>query len=329
MRRREFIATLGSAVAWPVVAQAQGSNETRRVAVLMGIAETDMDSGARLAAFEKGLQQLGWTPDRNLRIIYRWGAGDIEKIRASATELLGITPDVIVADGTPALRAFQKTSTKIPIVFTIVSEPVAAGFVQSLAHPGANITGFTNLEPSVGAKWLELLKEIAPRVTRVGLVFNPDTAPYSIQSSRLAGDAAERFAMEATVTPVHDPGDIETAITKLAAKPNSSVIFPQDSFTSVHRKLIVNLVAHYQLPAVYAFKYFTAEGGLVSYGIDVVDEMRRAASYVDRVLRGEKPADLPVQQPTKFELAINLKTAKLLGLTVPPSLLARADEVIE
>jgi putative ABC transport system substrate-binding protein len=327
--RREFIAVLGCAAAWPLAGRAQQPDQMRRVAVLMGIAETDLDSGLRVTAFQQTLQTLGWTPGRNLRINYRWGAGDVEKIRAAATELLGTGPDVIVADGTPALRAFHQTPTSIPIVFTIVSEPVAAGFVQSLAHPGGNITGFTNLEPSVGAKWLELLKQVAPHVARVGLIFNPDTAPFSIQPSRLAQDAAEKFAMQAIVIPVHDPGEIEAVVTKLAADPNSSLVLPQDSFTSVHRKLIVNLAARYRLPAVYAFRYFTAEGGLLSYGIDVVDEMRRAATYVDRVLRGEKPADLPVQQPTKLDLVINLKTAKALGLDIPPSLLARADEVIE
>jgi putative ABC transport system substrate-binding protein len=328
MRRRAFIAGLGSAAAWPMMARGQ-PDQMQRIAVLMGISETDLDSGARVAAFQQSLQTLGWMPGRNIRIEYRWGAGSIEKIQAAVAELLEMRPSVILADGTPALRAFHQTRTGIPIVFTIVSEPVAAGFVQSLARPGANITGFTNLEPSVGAKWLELLKEVAPQVGRVGLMFNPETAPFSIQPSRLAQEAAEQFAMQAVVTPVHDPAEIEAVITKIAGDPHSGLVLPQDSFTSVHRKLIVALAARYHLPAVYAFRYFTAEGGLLSYGIDVVDVMRRAANYIDRVLRGEKPADLPVQQPTKLDLVINLKAATALGLTVPPTLIARADEVIE
>jgi putative tryptophan/tyrosine transport system substrate-binding protein len=330
MRRREFIAGLGGAVAWPVVARAQ-QERTRRIGVLMRIAETDLDSGARVTAFQQALEQRGWVPGRNLRIDYRWGAGDIARVQAAAAELSGLAPDVILADGTPAVRAFRQTSTSIPIVFTVVSEPVAAGFVQSLSHPGGNITGFSNLEPSVGVKWLELLKEIAPRVAHVALMFNPDTgsAPFSIQSSRLAQAAAEKFAMQAIVTSVHDPAEIESVVAKLGAEPNGGLILPQDSFTAVHRTLIIDLAARYQIPTVYAFRFFTAEGGLVSYGIDVVDQMRRAATYIDRILRGEKPADLPVQQPTKLELVINLNTAKALGLEIPPQLLARADEVIE
>jgi putative ABC transport system substrate-binding protein len=330
MRRRDFITLLGCAAAMgPRMVSAQQQERIRRLSVLMGIAASDLDSSARVDAFEHGLEKLGWTPGRNLRIDYRWAAGDIERIRAAVPDLLSTVPDVILADGTPALRAFHQATVNVPIVFTVVSDPVGAGFVESLRRPGGNITGFTNLEPSVGGKWLELLREIAPSVMHVGIMFNPDTAPFSIQPSRLAQAAAEDFAMKAAIAPVHEPAEIETAIAELVLQPNGGLILPQDSFTSVHRKLIVDLAARYRIPAVYAFRYFTAEGGLVSYGINVIDQMRRAATYVDRILRGKRPAELPVQQPTTFELVVNLKTAKALGLQVPPTLLARADEVLE
>ncbi|MHB8270468.1 ABC transporter substrate-binding protein [Bradyrhizobium sp.] len=329
MRRREFITLLGGSAAWSVVARAQQPERVRRIGVLMAVPENGTDSLARVTALNKGLEKLGWTVGRNLQIDYRWGMFDVERARAAATDLLSSAPDVILVNGTAALTAAQQTTRTVPIVFTVVSEPLAQGFVKSLARPRGNITGFTNLEPTVGAKWVELLKEIAPGVTRVALMFNPEATPIAIPLSRSAEVAAKTFAIEPIVAPVHKPAEIETVMTMLAREPGGGIILPVDTFTTGHRKLIVELAARYRLPAVYGFRYFTAEGGLISYGIDVVDEFLQAAVYVDRILRGEKPADLAVQQPTKFELVINLKTAKALGLTVPPTLLARADEVTE
>jgi putative ABC transport system substrate-binding protein len=328
MRRRDFIAGLGTA-SLSGVARAQQQERVRRIGVLMAIAERDADSPARVAAFQQSLAKLGWTLGRNLWIDYRWAGGDMERARIAVPELLRLAPDAILADGTPALRAMRQATTSIPIVFTVVSEPVAAGFVASLAHPGGNITGFSNLEPGVGAKWLELLQQISPGVTRAALVFNPDTTPVSQQQSGWAQAAAEKLGIAAVVLPVRNPVEIEAAVTMAGREPGGGLILPQDPFTVVHRHLIVELAARHRLPAIYAFRYFAAAGGLLSYGIDVVDQFRQAASYVDRILRGTNPADLPVQQPTKFELVINLKTAKTLGLTIPETLLATADEVIQ
>jgi putative ABC transport system substrate-binding protein len=329
MRRREFIAGLGSAVAWPLSARAQQADRVRRIGVLMAIAESDADSPARVAAFQQSLAKFGWMLGRNLRIDYRWAGGDLERIRIAVPELIGLAPDAILADGTPVLRAMRQATTSIPIVFTVVSEPVAAGFVASLAHPGGNITGFANLEPSVGAKWLELLKQISPGVARAALVFNPETTPVSQQQARWAQAAAEKLGIAAVAVPVRDAAEIEAAVTMAGRELGGGLILPQDSFTVVHRQLIVELAARHRIPAVYAFRYFTAVGGLLSYGVDVADQFQRAATYVDRILRGTNPADLPVQQPTKFELVINLKTAKALSLTIPETLLATADEVIQ
>ena len=330
IRRREFIFTLGgAAAAWPLSARAQQPERMRRIGVLMALAEDDPDSRPRVEAFQQGLERLGWTLGRNLRIDYHWAGGDLERTRAAVAELMRLPPDVILAEGTPNLRLLRQRTSSIPIVFTVVSEPVAAGFVASLAHPGGNITGFTNLEPSMGEKWLELLKEISPRVSRAALVFNPDTIPVSFQSSRSAQAAADKFAVEVVVAPVRDLAQIEAVMTRVGREQDGGLILPPDSFTAAHRKPIVELAARYRVPAVYCFRFFAAEGGLISYGIDLVDQFRRAAAYVDRILKGEKPANLPVQQPIKFELVINLKTAKALGLEVPPTLLARADEVIE
>jgi putative ABC transport system substrate-binding protein len=328
MRRRDFIAGLGAA---PLagVARAQPSDRVRRIGVLMAIAESDADSPARIAAFQQSLARLGWTLGRNLRIDYRWAGGDVERVRIAVPELLGLAPDAILADGTPALRAIRQATTSIPIVFTVVSEPVAEGFVASLAHPGGNITGFSNLEPGVGAKWLELLQQVSPGVTRATLVFNPDTTPVSRQQSGWAQAAAEKLGIAAMVVPVRNPAEIEAAVTMAGREPGGGLILPQDSFTVVYRQLIVELAARHRLPAVYAFRYFATAGGLLSYGVDVVDQFRQAATYIDRILRGTNPADLPVQQPTKFELVVNLKTAKALGLTIPETLLATADEVIQ
>jgi len=332
MKRREFISLLGSAAAWPFAARAQQqADRVRHIGILSGFSEHDPDVVRRLSAFRRRLQELGWTDGRNIHFDYfRWNADDAgRQAQTVAAELVGQQPDVILAHTSTSVIALRRETQTIPIVFTIVSEPVAQGFVQSLAHPGSNITGFTHLEPTIGAKWLELLKEIAPRVGRVAVMFNPDATPSAVAFSHSAQAAAQQLAVQVVAAPVRAPSDIEELMTMLGRQPGAGLILPGDTFTSFHRKLIIALSAHHQLPAIYAFRYFPAEGGLVSYGLDTIDQYRQAAVYVDRILRGEKPADLPVQQPTKFELILNLRIAHALGLTIPPPILARADEVIE
>jgi ABC-type uncharacterized transport system substrate-binding protein len=328
MKRRAFILALGGAAAtWPLAAQAQQNEPTRRIGVLMTTAD-DPEGQRRLSAFREGLERRGWAEGKNIRIEVNWSVSDAERARSVVDELIGRAPDLILTSGTPATSALHHARTAIPVVFTVVSEPIEQGFVQSLARPGGNITGFTNLEPGLGGKWIELLKEIAPKVTRAAIIFNPQTAPAAIVTSRSADEAAEKLAIELARSPVRDPAEIESAITRLRRQ-TDGFILPPDTFLNIHRKLIVELASRYQIPAVYPSSYMVAEGGLASYGIDLADSFRQAAFYVDRIFHGEKPADLPVQQPTKFDLAINLKTAKALGLTVPTTLLARADEVIE
>jgi putative tryptophan/tyrosine transport system substrate-binding protein len=331
MRRRDLIQGIaGLAAAWPLVARAQQSaGRMRRIGALILNSKDDPRSRSIVAVLQEGLDKLGWTVGDNLQIDYRWSISGPDSARIATGELLALFPDLIVAHSVSAVRAAQQATRTIPVVFTAVSEPVTQGFVASLAHPGANITGFTNLEPSVGSKWLELLKAIAPRVTRVGLMFNPTSSPVTPLFSHAVEAAAPDFGMETTELEVHDPADIEAAMTKLSREPGGGLILPPDTFTSFHYKLIAALAARYNLPAMFAFRYFVDAGGLISYGPDVVDQFRRAASYIDRILRGEKPADLPVQQPSKFEFVINLKAAKALGLTVPYSLQSLADEVIE
>jgi len=329
MRRRDFITLIGGAAAWPLAARAQQGERMRRIGVLMNTSASDPESKVRIAAFQQGMETLGWTVGRNVQIDYRWGLGDVERSRAAAAELLSLAPDVILSNATTATVALHQATRTTPIVFVVVSEPVAQGFVATLAHPGGNMTGFSFLEPSLGAKWLELLKEIAPRITRIAIIFNPKTAPNAALFSRSAEMAAKKNAIDAVTIPFDEPAAIEPTMTRLGREPGYGLILAPDSFASVHRKLIVELAARYRLPAIYFQREFTSEGGLVSYSADIPDLFRRAAPYLDRILRGEKPADLPVQQPTKFELVINLKTAKALGLDVPPTLLARADEVIE
>jgi putative ABC transport system substrate-binding protein len=328
MKRRAFIALLGGAAAsWPLAAQPQQNEPTRRIGVLMTTAD-DAEGQRRLSAFREGLEKRGWAEGKNIRVEVNWSVTDAERARSVVDELIGRAPDLILTSGTPATSALHHARAAIPVVFTVVSEPIEQGFVQSLAHPGGNITGFTNLEPGLGGKWIELLKEIAPSVTRVAIIFNPQTAPAAIVTSRSADQAADKLAIELVRSPVRDPAEIESAITRLR-RPTDGFIMVPDTFLNIHRKLIVELASRYQIPAVYPSSYLVAEGGLASYGIDLADSFRQAAFYVDRIFHGEKPADLPVQQPTKFDLAINLKTAKALGLTVPTTLLARADEVIE
>jgi putative ABC transport system substrate-binding protein len=328
MQRREFISLLGGVAAgWSFSARAQQNEPVRRIGVLMTTAD-DREGQRRLNAFREGLEKRGWSEGKNIRIEVNWSVSDPERARSVVNEVIGRAPDLILTSGTSATTALHQARAAIPVVFTVVSEPIEQGFVQSLAHPGGNITGFTNLEPSLGGKWIELLKEIAPKVTRVAIIFNPQTAPAAIIRSRSADEAAEKLAIELVRSPVRDPAEIESAITRLRRQTDGFIVLP-DTFLNIHRKTIVELASRYQLPAIYPSSYLVAEGGLASYGIDLADSFRQAAVYVDRIFHGEKPADLPVQQPTKFDLAINLKTAKALGLAVPPALLARVDEVVE
>ena len=331
MRRREFIKLLGGAAAWPFAARAQQASErTRRLGVLMYTAESNADGQERLAAFRQRLQELGWTEGRNLRIDVRWGGGDVVRIRDHAAELVGFAPDVLLAYASAPLAALARETRTVPIVFIGVSDPVGAGHVASFARPGGNITGFTLFEPSLGGKWLATLKEIAPATVRAALMANPDTA---ILQGRLYVPAFELAAaalfIEAITAHVRSAGEVEAAIAWLGQRPGSGLIVVPELFTSTHRELIVRLAAQHRVPAMYPFREYPGIGGLVSYGPDSVATIRRSAAYIDRILRGEKPAELPVQAQTKFELVINLNTAKALGLDVPPMLLARADEVIE
>ena len=329
MKRREFITLLdGAAAAWPLTASAQLNQRTRRIGVLMLYAEGDLAGQHRALAFQQALEKLGWTVGRNLEIDFHWGMGDADWIHSAAVTLLKMSPDLILANGGQAVLPAQQATRIVPIIFIGGSDPVADGLVQSLAHPGGNLTGFTTLEPSVGAKLLALLKEIAPRVTRAAVMFNPDNSG-SRRLSNSAAAAAQQFAVEVTPVPVRGKGEIEGIITKQAHEPGGGLIVPPDPSISSHRKLIVELAARHLLPTIYALRTATSEGGLASYGVDVPDLFRKAAVYADRILRGERAGDLPVQQPTKFELVINLNTAVALGLTVPIQLQQLADEVIE
>ena len=329
MKRREFITLLGGAAAWPLTAQAQQPEPMRRIGVLMGFPESDSQAQSYIAAFRDGLQKLGWTDGRNVRIDTRWAAFDAESRQRFAKELIALQPDLILSHTTPTTAALLQQTRTIPIIFATVTDPIGSGFVASLPRPGGIVTGFTLVEPTMAAKWVELLKEIAPRINRVTMLFNPATATYADYFLKPFKAAAPSFAVEAIAAPARDTSELESVIAALVREPNGGLIVMPDSFTDANREEITSLAARYHLPAVYAYRFFTERGGLLSYGADLSDNFRRAADYVDRVLKGEKPADLPVQAPTKFELAINLKTAKVLGLTVPSSLLARADEVIE
>jgi putative tryptophan/tyrosine transport system substrate-binding protein len=329
LKRREFITLLGGAAATrPLAARAQQPERMRRIGVLMAINADDAEAQARIAAFVQGLQQLGWTVGKNVRIDYRLAGIDADTLRKYAAELVALAPDVILAQSSPTIAALLQATHTVPIVFTLIVDPVGAGYVDSLAHPGGNATGFTVFEYAIGGKWLELLKEIAPRVTRVAVLREAAVAAGPAQFGA-AQTVAPSLGMELRPVDTRDAGDIERAITAFARGANSGLLVTGSSSATLHRDLIVALAAQYRLPAVYFTRFFVTAGGLISYGPDYVDEFRRAAGYVDRILRGEKPAELPVQAPTKYELAINLKTAKGLGLEIPPALLARADEVIE
>jgi len=328
MRRREFITLIGSAAVVPLVAGAQPSESMRRVGVLMSTAADDREGQARIAAFRQGLQKLGWIEGQNVRLDIRWGGGDADLDRRFAAELVALTPDVILATASSTVAALQGATRTVPVVFAHAVDPVAAGFVDSLARPGGNATGFVLFEYGISAKWLELLKEIAPSVTRAGVLRDPAMAAGTGQFGALQS-VAPSFGVELSPVNVRDAGEIERMVTAFARSSNGGLIVTASPLATLHRDLIVALAARHKLCAVYNLRLFVTAGGLISYGSDVPDLLRRAAGYVDRVLKGEKPADLPVQAPTKFEMVVNIRTARALGITVPPSLLARADEVIE
>jgi len=328
MKRREFITLLGGAAAWPLAARAQQGERVRRIGVLAGGDENDPVYKSRVSAFTQALADLGWTDGRNVRMDLRWGAGEANRIRALAQELVGLQPDIVLTGGTPATAAVQRETRTIPIVFASVGEPVASGLVAGLNRPGGNITGFGVWEASMGGKWLELLSEIAPGLKRAAIMFNPDMATASTYIPSLE-TAARSLKVVLATAPVHSVAEIEAAIIALGRELRGGLVVTGDSFLFVHRVPIILAAARNNVPAVYSQSEFAKDGGLLSYGPDQVDTWRHAASYADRILRGAKPADLPVQMPTKFEMAVNLKTAKALGLAVPPSILLRADEVIE
>jgi putative ABC transport system substrate-binding protein len=329
VQRREFITLLGGVAAWPITARAQQPDRMRLICVLMAYAESDSTAQSWLAAFRAALAKLGWTEGSNLRIELRWSAADPDKIRTFAKELVDLRPDAIFGVTTPAIGALARETKTIPIVFAGISDPIGSGFAANLAHPGGNITGFMANDPAgtLGGKWVELLKQIAPRTVRVALLFNPATAVplrYTLPSIQAA---ASSFAIQVSEAPVHAKDEIEGVIAAQARDPGGGLIVMPDVFNDVNRELIIALAARYSVPAVYFNRFFS--GGLISYGDVRIEQFRLAAGYIDRVLKGEKPADLPVQVPTRFELIINLKTAKALGLTIPDKLLATADEVIE
>jgi putative tryptophan/tyrosine transport system substrate-binding protein len=326
MKRREFITLIcGAVAACPLAARGQQTERVRRIGVLMPFGIDNPEGQARITAFLQELQQLGWTEGRNLHVEYRWDTGDLRK---AARELVTLSPDVILASATPAVAALQQATQTVPIVFAQVADPVSAGFVASLAKPGGNVTGFTNFDYGIGAKWLELLKEIAPQVTRVGVIRDP-AVTASIGQFAAIQSAAGSFGVEVSPLGGHDARDIEHTVTEFARGSNGGLIAVATPLSVNNRALIISLAARHRLPTVYPYRTFAADGGLLSYGSDSIDPHRQAAGYVDRILKGEKPADLPVQSATKFEPVINLKTAKALGLTVPPSLLSRANEIIE
>ena len=331
MRRREFITFLGGAAAtWPLAAHAQQPDRMRRIGVLMAHAESDPEFQAYVAAFREGLQKAGWVEGRNFQLDFRWGAlDDAELRRRSAIELIALKPDLIVTQNTPPTATMLQQTRTIPVVFVVVADPVGSGFVQNLARPGGNATGFTIMEPTTTGKWLELLKEIAPRSNRAALLFNPATAPYASIYLNPFKAAAASLGLEPIAATVHDRAELDTVIAAQAREPNGGLIVIPDGFLNVHRGDIISLAARYRLPAIYPWRFFAEEGGLLSYGSEQRDFFRLAATYVDRILKGEKPADLPAQAPTEYKLVINLKTAKALGLTVLPTLLDRADKVIE
>jgi putative tryptophan/tyrosine transport system substrate-binding protein len=328
MKRRDVITLLGGVAGLPIAARAQQSERVRRIGVLMPLAADDPEGQNRVAAFAQELQQLGWTIGRNLRIDTRWAAGDPERVRKQAAELVALQPDAILTTGSTSLGPLRQATRTVPIVFVILIDPVGAGFVASLAKPGGNVTGFIAFEYGISPKWLEILKQIAPAVTRVAVLRDPDISAGIGQFGAIQAVAAS-FGVEVSPVGVRDAGEIERDIGAFAQSSNTGLIVTGSAWAVIHRDLIVMLAARHKLPTVYWDRTPVVSGGLISYGADLIDQYRRAATYVDRILKGEKPADLPVQAPTKYELVINMKTAKALGLDIPPTLLARADEVIE
>jgi putative tryptophan/tyrosine transport system substrate-binding protein len=328
MRRREFITLLGgAAVGWPLAVRAQ-AKQMRRIGMLMGLVANDPEAQSRVVAFENGLRELGWVKGRNLSIEYRW-AGDGNVLRDHAAQLLAMAPDLILANSTPVTAALWEHSRAVPIVFTQVTDPVGQGLVPNLANPGGSLTGFTSFEFSIGTKWLEVLKQTAPGVTRVAVFFNPQSAPFADLFLRPVEAAAPSFSVAPIAAAVRDPGDVHRVFDAFAREPNGGLMVLPDISMTNYRETIVALAARHRVPAIYPFRFFATSGGLMSYGTDVVEVFRRAAGYVDRIFKGANPGELPIQAPNKYELVINLKTAEALGLTVPPTLIARADEVIE
>jgi len=329
MRRREFISLLGGAAAWPLAARAQQTARVRRVSILMGLADSDPSTIEYVRELRERLQQLGWMDNRNIQFTYRYAGGDPERASALARELVKSQPDLIVGRTTPVAAALSQATHTVPVVFVSVTDPVRDGFVASMARPGGNMTGFANYEFTMGAKWLEILREIAPGITRVSLLLNPDTGSYYAEYLRSIEAVALSSSVQATLSPVHNSGEMENVITALAREPGSGLIILPSAPITANIKLLIALTAQYRIPAIYPFGSYAKQGGLVAYGVELDDLFRRAAGYVDRILKGEKPAELPLQAPTRYELVINLKTAKELGITVPAAVLARADEVIE
>jgi putative ABC transport system substrate-binding protein len=329
MRRREFFTLLGgAAVAWPLTGRAQQPNHKRRVGVLLNLAADDPETRRRLAAFLQELQKLGWSEGRNLQIDYRWSLGEIDRIRKNATELVALAPDVILAHGSTIVGPLQRETRTVPIVFVSVADPIAGGFIESLARPGGNATGFTSSDYGMGGKWLELLKQAAPGTRRVAVIRDPRQISGGGQLGAISA-VAPSLSIELTPVGLREASEIERDLTAFARQPNGGIIVTTSALAQIHRDLIINLAARLRLPTMYPYRLFVTAGGLMSYGPEIVDQYGRAASYVDRILKGEKPAELPVQQPSKFELAINLKTAKALGLEVPAAILAGATDVIE
>ena len=330
MRRRDFIKVIGStAVAWPLAARAQRSEDVRRLGVLMAVSETDADARKGIGILQDRLQTLGWKDGNNIRIDYRWGNGNPDRIQSLAKELVDLQPDILVGHSTPSAKGLLKQTHTIPIVFLTVTDPLGQGLVSSLSHPGGNITGFSVFEVSLGTKWLEFLKQIVPGLRRVTAIFNPETAPYYGLYLQSINAGTSLLGIESIPIQVHSEADIENAIRTVGSEPDSGLFVLPDSHNIVYRKRIIELTAEYRLPAIYYFRYFASDGGLISYGPDEMDLFRRTADYVDQILKGARPSDLPVQQPAKFELVINLTTAKALGLTIPPSILSIADDLVE
>jgi putative tryptophan/tyrosine transport system substrate-binding protein len=328
MRRRDFITVLGGVMVWPLVARAQ-PERAHSLGVLMSNSEDDPLAQARVAAFRQGLADLGWTEGKNLKIEWRWTGGDIARVHEYAAELVRLAPDVILANGTPSAVALKQATTSIPIVLAAVNDPVAQGLIASMAHPGANITGFSFIEYSMVGKSLDMLKQVAPGIVRVAIMFNPDTYPYYAMHLRSFQTVAKTLSLEVAGAPVRSPEEIEDAVAALGRQPGSALLVTPDPYMVVHRGAIIRAAELHRVPAIYSYRQHVQEGGLMSYGADTIDIFRRSASYIDRILKGTQPADLPAQAPVKFEIAINLKTAKALDLSIPQNLLALADEVIE